>query len=64
MSKTIFSAFMFALLCTGNLSVDHLNHNKQDFNMQTLAHYQMFSQNPSPDMQDNVDDDDEQEGLS
>lgn len=65
MSKVFFSAFMFALLCTGNLSLDHVQDNShlQNFNMQTMAHYQVLNQNVSADMQDDLDDEDEEQNV-
>ncbi len=67
MSKVFFSAMMFAMLCTGNLSPEiaaNTSHLK-DFNSQTVAQYQILSQNVSADLQDDFDDDEEeQEALS
>ena len=62
MSKVVFSAMMFALLCTGNLSTDALSNNHlKDFNSATIAHYQMLSQYQNADVHDNFDDDEEEE---
>ncbi len=67
MSKVFFSAMMFAMLCTGNLSPEiaaNTSHLK-DFNSQTVAQYQILSQHVSADLQDDFDDDEEeQEALS
>jgi len=66
MNKAIFSAMMFALLCTGNLSPENITNSGhlKEFNSQTVAQYQVLSQNVSADLQDDFDDDDEQEVLS
>ena len=65
MSKAIFSAMMFAMLCTGNLSPEALNNTShlKDFNSHTMAQYQILSQNVSSDLQDNFDDDDEEQEV-
>ena len=68
MSKVFFSAMMFAMLCTGNLSPEiaaNTSHLK-DFNSQTVAQYQILSQSANADLQDDYDDDEdeEQEALS
>ena len=63
MSKAIFSAMMFALLCTGNLSPENITSSGhlKEFNSRTVAQYQVLSQNVSADLQDDFDDDDEEE---
>ncbi len=68
MSKAIFSAMMFAMLCTGNLSPENLNNAGylKEFNSHTIAQYQILSQSANADLQDDYDDDEdeEQEALS
>ena len=63
MSKVFFSAMMFAMLCTGNLSPENLTStgHLKDFNSHTVAQYQILSQNVHADLQDDFDDDDEEE---
>ncbi len=67
MSKVFFSAMMFAMLCTGNLSPETLSSTShlKEFNSHTVAQYQILNQNANADIQDDFDDDDEeQEALS
>lgn len=60
MSKQFFSAVIFALLCTGNISPESLNATRlQKFDMQTIASYQAMSQNAVANLQDNDDEEEE-----
>ena len=60
MSKQFFSAVMFALLCTGNISPESLNTTHlRDFNSQTIASYQALSQSTGIHWQNDDDDDEE-----
>ena len=63
MSKVFFSAMMFAMLCTGNLTPENFSNTGylKEFNSQTIAQYQILSQNTGSDLQDDFDDDDEEE---
>ena len=63
MSKAIFSAMMFALLCTGNLSPENITSSGhlKEFNSRTVAQYQVMSQNISVNLQDDSDDEDDEE---
>ncbi len=62
MSKAIFSAMMFALLCTGTLSLDNANQNShlQDFSRQSIIHQQIMHQQGLAIDQNQADDDDDQ----
>lgn len=61
MSKAIFSALMFAMLCTGNLSPDNVNNYNNLKHMQTVAHYQLDNQHYADTLNNHFDDDEDEE---
>jgi len=58
MNKTVCSAMMFAMLCTGALTPGHFNQAGHLVNpgVEAVAQYQMMSQNVSFDLDDTSDD--------